>query len=111
MAELTRDDVRQAVRDELSNTLNDIRTIRDMAQRVDQRTNDLDESQREIRDMYQRFQVILPKLESITNEQQPHDIQDIKLRVQNIEKGIASIVQYLQQQSSQRDADAGYKGV
>lgn len=101
MADITRDDVRQAVRDELSNILNDVHYIRESNARVDQRTADLDASQQQISNMAAQMQTLSQSLHML-QQIQPRDIQDIKLRVQNIEKGVAQIVQFLHEQDSER---------
>jgi hypothetical protein len=117
MADITRDDVRQAVRDELANVLNDIHYIREAAARIDQRTSDLDETQNQVHVLSQQLQNILPQIQSIVQNSQvssavnPHDVQDTKLRVQNIEKGIAQIVQFLRAQSVASGKDDSYRGV
>lgn len=103
MADITRDDVRQAVRDELSNVLH---SIQDTVERLDQRTNNFDEVQRDIRDIHQRLSAVLPGLENQArySETNTSSINDIKLRVQNIERGMAQLVQYLHL-TTQEDAD------
>jgi hypothetical protein len=101
MAEITRDDVRQAVRDELANVLNDIHYVREASARIDQRTSDLDASQQQISNMTAQLQAMSPALHAL-QQINPRDIQDIKLRVQNIEKGIAQIVQFLHEQNAER---------
>ncbi len=109
MAELTRNDVRQAVHEELANLMNDIHTIRESSSRIDQRTNDLDGSQQQISNMAMEMRTAMQELQ-VLRQIHPHDIQDIKLRVQNIEKGIAQIVQYLQATERERNQDAQYRG-
>src|SRR3990167_3811315 len=114
MADITRDDVRQAVRDEMANVLNDIHYIREATARIDQRTNDLDETQNQVYALSQRLQNLLPQIQSIVHASSavnPHDIQDTKLRVQNIEKGIAQIVQFLRTQNAASGKDDSYRGV
>lgn len=117
MADLTRDDVRQAVRDELANVLNDIHSIREATARIDQRTNDLDETQNQVHALSQQLQNLLPQIQAIVQNSpaspsvNPHDIQDTKLRVQNIEKGIAQIVQFLRTQNTASAKDDSYRGV
>lgn len=110
MSDLSRNDVRQAVREELSSLLNEVRTIRDASTRIDQRTNDLDNSQQQISYMAAEMKAAFQDLQTV-GQINPRDIQDIKLRVQNIEKGIAQIVQYLQSTERERSQDSGYRAV
>lgn len=109
MSDLTRNDIRQAVRDELSSLINDVHTIRESSSRIDQRTNDLDNSQHQINNMAAELRATAQDIQTL-KQVNPRDIQDIKLRVQNIEKGIAQIVQYLQATEHERSQDARYRG-
>ncbi|MGO3702071.1 MAG: hypothetical protein ACTJG2_02705 [Candidatus Saccharimonadales bacterium] len=104
MAEITKADVGQAVRNELANFQNEMRSVRDAVQRIDQRTNDLDDTQREVKELYHQLQHVVSQLQTVMQQVQAGDsnasvrtqnTHDTKLRVQNIERGIAEIVQYL----------------
>lgn len=115
MSQLTKADVSQAVRNELSNFQNDMRAMRDAIQRIDQRTNDLDDTQREVKDLYRHLHHVVSQLETVLQQVRAGDTNasvrtqnthDTKLRVQNIERGIAEIVQYMhaqEQKASGRD--------
>lgn len=108
MSDLSRNDIRQAVRDEMNNLLNDIHLIRDASSRIDQRTSDLDNSQQQINHMATEMRAAFQDLQTL-KQINPRDIQDIKLRVQNIEKGIAQIVQYLQSTEHERNQESKYR--
>lgn len=101
MADITREDVRQAVRDELSNVLH---SIQDTVERLDQRTHNFDELQRNMQDIHQRLSAVLPELENQARYSNTNaaSINDIKLRVQNIEQGMAQLVQYLHQSANEQ---------
>lgn len=72
MADITRDEIRQIIREELTHAL---------------------------------------VQENASANINPNDIIDTKLRVQNIEKGIAQIVQYLRSQGGSPKKDDSYHGV
>jgi len=128
MGELTRDDVGRAVHDALHDMNNEIARIRDAVIRVDHRTNDLNDSQREISALTRTMQQVIPSLDVLTrraqqgsSEMQEHqrmriDIDDVKQRVQNMERGVLQIVSYLQAwdktaqegQGSRRNRSSGY---
>ena len=121
MGELTRDDVGRAVRDALHDINNEMTRIRDAVTRVDQRTSDLDDSQREITALTQTMQQVIPTLDMLSrhaqegsNETQEHqrmrtDVDDIKQRVQNMERGILQIVSYLQARDKIDQKEQGFR--
>ena len=91
MGDVTKDDVQRAVQDGLRDLKDNLQRIRDNVQKIEQRTNDLDNSQQEIQRI--RF-----------------DTADMKLRVQNIERGILQITQYLQAKNDVTGDQAGDGG-
>ena len=118
MSNLTKADISQIVRNALSSFQSEISTIRDAVQRVDQRTNDLDDTQREVKELYQHLQQLAARLERVAQQVQAGDAhapmrtqntQDTKLRVQNIERGIAEIVQYMHANHHKEQSGEGYQ--
>lgn len=110
MADLSKDDVQAIIRDGIRDLKSDFSGMRDQIQRIDKRTDDLDESQHEIRELFVKFEHLYPKLDELVRltdeiERITKDVEDVKLRTQNIERGVAAITQYLQaaQQTAQND--------
>jgi short-subunit dehydrogenase involved in D-alanine esterification of teichoic acids len=113
MSDITKDDVQRAVQDSMRDMASNINRMRDQVERIDQRTNDLDESQREIRDLSQKIQQIYPQLEVLVRNANELDnlrmgIEDVKLRTQNIERGMQQITAYLQAQHQTAQQEQGY---
>ncbi len=120
MSNLSKADVSQVVKNEVAQLQNELRTIREAVQRVDRRTDDLDHTQREVKELFNHLRHVISQLEAImqqvragdaNSESRTHNLHDTKLRVQNIEKGIAQIVQYLQaaQLPRQNNDDSQYR--
>ena len=114
MSEITKDDIHRAIQDSVRDIINSLNHIRDQVERIDRRTDDLDESQREIRDLSQKIQHLYPQLEVITRgarepDQLRLEVEDIKLRTQNIERGVQQITAYLQAQHQTEQEERGYK--
>lgn len=101
MADATRDDVQNIIRDAMREFKADFSQMRDQIQRVDKRTDDLDDSQREIRELSRKIERLYPRLEELVNLTDEitlvnRSVEDIRQRTQNIERGIVIITNYLQ---------------
>ena len=104
----SRDDVQRAVQDGLRDIRNDLARIRDDVQKIEQRTNDLDDSQREIRQLADTIMQIRPELQNVIRQLAQNGgagdqlervvaaANDTMLRTQNVERGVLAITQYLQ---------------
>lgn len=122
MSDLTSGDVQRIVQDGLRDIRDNVQRIRDDVHRVEQRTNDLDMSQTEIREMAQELHRVLPELDRLTKwaEHDRHETQeiamlhrnseDIKARVQNIERGVQQLTGYLQTVVKWIENERGPKG-
>lgn len=88
MAELTKQDLQYAIQDALRDIKNDIRNIKENTVKVEQRTNDLDQSQVEIR----RLVELAPKFEGLGRE-----LKEISMDVNNLD-GLMGEVQTLKSQ-------------
>lgn len=109
MADLaSRDDVQRAVQEGLRDIRNDLARIRDDVQKIEQRTNDLDDSQREIKQLADTIMQIRPELQDVIRQLAQNGgagdqlervvaaANDTMLRTQNVERGVLAITQYLQ---------------
>lgn len=100
MAELNKFDVQQAVKDGLRDVTNSLATIKDNVARIEVRTNDLDQSQAEIKQIVR----LAPQL-----EESIHKLRDIHSDAEKINQVINDVatlkallqsnIQYLQQVS------------
>jgi len=111
MAEVTRDDVQRAVQDGLRDVKDSMQRVLASVQRVDQRTDDLDASQREISEL-RRLAPIIEDLNRRTVQEFDRlrlNSEDMKGRIQNMEQGIQRITEYLQAQSKAAGEEKGYK--
>lgn len=98
MADLSQSDVQRAVRDELSEIKKEIYRIRDDVQKIEQRTNDLDRSQEEIKRLFE----FMPKLETLSRQMvEVHDDADkidrVISHVDELRAPLLHTSQYLQQ--------------
>lgn len=114
MSDVSKDDVQAIVRDAARDIKADFSQMRDQMQRVDKRTDDLDESQHEIRELFRKIEHLYPKLDELVNLTDEiniinRSIEDVRLRTQNIERGIAAITTYLQARQQAQDEDRLYK--
>jgi predicted nuclease with TOPRIM domain len=114
MSDVSKDDVQAIVRDAVRDIKADFSQMRDQMQRVDKRTDDLDESQHEIRELFRKIEHLYPKLDELVNLTDEitiinRSIEDIRLRTQNIERGIVAITTYLQAKQQAQDEDQRYK--
>jgi ABC-type transporter Mla subunit MlaD len=116
----TKDDVQRAVKDALGDVRNDVSRIKDAVQRVDQRTEDLDRSQDEIKRLVQ----LEPHIVALSRMmEEVHDDADkidrVVIEIANLKSQLATTTQYLQQvagylkaldeRSRSQDDDEGYK--
>jgi len=114
MADVSKDDVQAIVRDAVRDLKSEFSSMRDQVQRVDKRTDDLDESQHEIRELFVKIEHLYPKLEELVHltdeiERVAKDVEDVKLRTQNIERGVAAITQYLQAAQQATRHEEGFR--
>lgn len=94
----TRDDVQRAVRDGLNDIKNDVSRIRDAVQRVDQRTDDLDRSQEEIKRLVQLEPHIMNLSRKMDEVHSDADkIDKVIVEIGDLKSQLASTTQYLQQ--------------
>ena len=117
----TRDDVQRAVKDGLGDLRNDVSRIKDAVQRVDQRTDDLDRSQEEIKRLVQLEPHIMGLSRKMDEVHSDADkIDRVIVEIDNLKSQLATTTQYLQQvagylqaldQRSRRENgdDDGYK--
>jgi DNA repair exonuclease SbcCD ATPase subunit len=113
MSDVTKDDVSRIVQDGIRDMANNVNRTREQIERIEQRTNDLDDSQREIRDLSQKVQNLYPQLEVLTRnpvdfERLRIDIEDVKQRTQNIERGVQQITAHLQAQHEDAQQERGF---
>lgn len=119
----SRDDVQRAVQDGLRDIRNDLARIRDDVQKIEQRTNDLDDSQREIRQLADTIMQIRPELQNVIRQLAQNGgagdqlervvaaANDTMLRTQNVERGVLAITQYLQAEAQAKaDPDKSNDG-
>jgi len=114
MSDVSKDDVQAIVRDAVRDLKADFSQMRDQMQRVDKRTDDLDESQHEIRELFRKMEHLYPKLDELVNLTDEiaiinRSVEDVRLRTQNIERGIAAITGYLQAKQQAQDEDRMFK--
>jgi methyl-accepting chemotaxis protein len=88
MSDLTRDDINRAVQDNMRDLVNNVSRIKDQVERTDQQSSDHNARVDRLR----------------------QDVEDIKLRTQNIERGVQQITAYLQAEHEREQEDAGFKG-
>jgi len=100
MSDITKDDIRYAIQDMMGDFKNDFVRMREQVERIDKRTDETGRVQLEMRDVSRRLQDLSPRLESVFSsgafEQLQRDVDDVKTRTQNIERGISAITSYLQ---------------
>lgn len=111
MGEVTRDDVYRAVQDGVREVRDNVLRMKDSVQRIDQRTNDLDSSQQQIAEL-KRLQPVMEDLNRRATQEFERlkvDSDDMKLRIQNIERGVVQITEYLQAQGQGTADDNGYR--
>lgn len=94
----TRDEVQRAVKDGLSDIRNDVSRIKDAVQRVDQRTDDLDRSQEEIKRLVQLEPHIMGLSRKMDEVHSDADkIDRVIVEIGNLKSQLATTTQYLQQ--------------
>lgn len=111
MTEVTRDDVQRAVQEGVREIRYNMLRVKESVQRIDQRTNDLDNSQQHITEL-KRLQPVMEDFNRRSQLEFEHlraISEDMKLRVQNIERGVQQITEYLQAQSQAVAEEKGYK--
>lgn len=100
MSDLTKDDVRYVIQDAMHELKSDFSEMKDQVRRIDKRTDDLDASQDEVRELSKRIDHIYPKLEELIMADElihmRQELREVSLRVQNMERGIGAITEYLQ---------------
>jgi DNA repair exonuclease SbcCD ATPase subunit len=114
MGDISKDDVQSIIRDAMRDLKSEFSQMRDQIQRIDKRTDDLDQSQREINELFKKFEHLYPKLEEIVNlsdeiDTMRRDIEDTKMRTQNIEQGVSAITAFLQQAQKVQQHENGFK--
>ncbi|MEP6710320.1 MAG: hypothetical protein ABJA64_01220 [Candidatus Saccharibacteria bacterium] len=101
MADVSKDDVQRAVQDGIRDVKDNMQRVKDSVQRIEQHTNGLERVQPMVEDFSRRSIQEFERLRS--------DSEDMKLRIQNIERGIQQITGYLQAQSKIVADEKGYK--
>jgi DNA repair exonuclease SbcCD ATPase subunit len=114
VADATKDDVQNIVRDAVRDLKSEFSHMRDQIQRIDKRTDDLDESQREINELFKKFEHVYPRLDELVNladeiDRMRRDVEDVRLRTQNIEQGVAAITVFLQQVQKEQRHENGFR--
>lgn len=101
MSDLSKDDVKDIIRDAIRDIQDDFSRMHEQIEHVDRRIDTFEQSQLEIRELSNKIDRLYPKLEDFlmggTLEQLRRDVEDAKLRTQNIERGISTITNYLQE--------------
>jgi predicted nucleic acid-binding Zn-ribbon protein len=101
VSELSKDDVKDVIRDAMREIQDDFSHMRDQIERVDRRIDTFEQSHIEIRELSNKIDRLYPRLEDFlmggTLEQLRRDVDDTKQRTQNIERGISTITTYLQE--------------
>jgi|GEM_PF-3261100 len=104
MSDLTKDDVRYVLQDVMNDFKNDMARLHDQVDRIDRRTDEMGRKQMETSDGSRRMQDLAPRLEAVflngAYEQLQRDVDEIKTRTQNIERGVSAIATYLQSERS-----------
>ncbi len=110
MADLNRGDVQQAVQDGLRDVRNEVARIRESVQRVDQRTEDLDRSQDEIKQLSRQMNDVHHDADKI--DRVMVDINDLRAQLQATNQYLKEVAGYLsaldERQRGSGDDD-GYK--
>lgn len=111
MADITRNDVQQAVQDGLRDIRNDVSRIKDAVGRVDQRTDDLDRSQEEIKQLSRKMEDVHHDADKI--DKVIVDINDLRSQLQVTNQYLKQVAEYLaafdQVQRERNENDDGYK--
>ena len=97
MADLSKDDVKYAVRDALGDARDDIKRLHSDVQKIEQRTNDLDESQAEIKRLVERLDRVSQQVEEVYHD--ADKIDRVMVEMTELRTQLQNSNQYLQQVS------------
>lgn len=94
----SKDDVQRAVREALGDLRSDIQRIRDDVQKIEQRTNDLDQSQAEIKRVIERMETLGRQMDDVHADADKIDRAIIEIN--SLKSPLASTTQYLKDVAS-----------
>jgi methyl-accepting chemotaxis protein len=95
MGDISKSDVQAAVRDGLNDIKIDIKRIRDDVQKIEQRTNDLDQSQEDIKRLVQQLETVARQMTEVYHD--ADKIDRVVIEIGDLKNQLVSSVHYLQQ--------------
>lgn len=97
MADISKDDVKRAVQDSLGDIRNDIKRMHSDVEKIERRTEDLDESQQEIKRLIDKLEQVSRQVEEVYHD--ADKIDRVIVEMSELRGQLQNSNQYLQQVS------------